>query len=160
MDDHDQSVIRYAVRSCEMIAALAFLRAKGLMISAMDADLRNLLHRVAKWREVEAIWKRMAFDYERYLLSPDKNQRMPSEIAYEVNSSAVCLYLRHLESTERRTRDTSKAQASQVAKRPTSSTKPHIARRIGLKSRAARQNARSLHLSNKHVAALNPVYLH
>ena len=84
MDDYGQSVIHYAVRSSEMIAALAFLRAKGLKMSAIDADLNNVLHHAAEWRELEAIGKLMVFDRERYLLSPDKNGRMPSEITYQV----------------------------------------------------------------------------
>ena len=84
MDAYGQSVIHYAVRSSRMIAALAFLRARGLKMSAMDADLQNVLHHAAKWRELEVIGKLMAFDHERYLLSPDKNGRMPSEITYQV----------------------------------------------------------------------------
>ena len=109
MDAYGQSVIHYTVRSSRMIAALAFLRAKGLKMCAINTNLQNVLHHAAKRREVEAIGKLMAFDHERYLLSPDKNWRMPSEIAYQVNTSTVYLFLQHLESTERRTGDTSKA---------------------------------------------------
>ena len=67
----------------------------------MDASLQNVLHHAAKWRELDAIGKRMAFDHEICLLSPDKNGRVPSEIAYTINP--------HLESIERRTGDTSMA---------------------------------------------------
>lgn len=67
-----------------MIAALAFLRAKGLKMSALDAELQDVLHHAMKWREMKAIWKLMAFDYERHFLSPDKNGQMPSEIIYQV----------------------------------------------------------------------------
>ena len=48
MDAYGQSVIHYAVRSSRMVASLAFLRAKGLKMSAMDADLQNVLHHAAR----------------------------------------------------------------------------------------------------------------
>ena len=62
MNGYRQSVIHYAVRNSRMIAALAFLRAKGLKMSAMDADLQNVLHHAAKWRELKAIGKLIAFE--------------------------------------------------------------------------------------------------
>ena len=96
MDDYGQSVIHFAVSSSRMIAALAFLRAKVLKMFAMDASIRNVLHHATKWRELEASGKRMAFDHERCLLSPDKNGRMPSEIAYTIDPNTVYLHLRHL----------------------------------------------------------------
>lgn len=159
LDEHGQSVIHYAVRSSRMISVLELLRAKGLKMSAVDADLQNVLHHAAKWRDLEAIEKLMAFEKDRYFLSPDKNGQMPSEIAYKANSSAVYLYLHRLESTENRTGDSSKAQTSQVAREPISSAKSQIARRIGLRAQMALQNARSLPLSKKYIAALNLVCL-
>ena len=44
LNDYGQSVIHYAVRSSRMIAALAFLHAKGLKMSAMDAEFQNVLY--------------------------------------------------------------------------------------------------------------------
>ena len=154
LDDHGRSVMHYTVRSSRMIATLELLRAKELDVSAVDACLQNVLHHAAKWRELEAIDKLMGFQHERSLLSPDNKGQMPSEIAYQVKSSAVYLYLQRLESTQGRTRDTTKAHVSRVTKKSILPATSHIARRIGLGAPTVLPNTRRLHSLHRLVVAL------
>lgn len=155
LDDDGQTVVHYAVRSSRMNATLEMLRAKGLNVFAMDARLRNVLHHAAKWRELEVIEKLMGLlEHERGLLLPDENGQMPSDIAYRVNSSAVYLYLQRLESTDRHTRDITKAQISKGSKRSISPSTSHNTRRISLRAPTVLQNARSLQLLKRLSTAL------
>ena len=131
-DNNGQSAIHYATRSSRMIATLEILRAVGLNVSTTDSQFQNVLHHAARWRDLEAIEKLMAFQHETCLLSLDKNGHMPSEIAYQAHSSAVYLYMQHLESTRRGTSGITKAQDSRLSAKSILPTAFRTARRAGL----------------------------
>lgn len=99
-DHHGHTAVHHAVRSSRMMAVLDLLFAKGAQMDATDSNAQNVLHHAAKWQPLEIIKELVALDNQRVLLSPDENGLMPSDCAYDWNSSAVYLYLQRLESTE------------------------------------------------------------
>lgn len=159
IDNQSLSVIHYAVRSSRMVAVLELLRAKGLNMSTMDADLQNVLHHAARWQRLEVIEKLIALEDERLFLRPDKSGLMPSEIAYKFNSSAVYLYLQHLESTRRHTKETGKAQISQGPEGHNPTTISYSVQRIAFGARIARRCARFLHSCKKSIGVSTLVCL-
>lgn len=79
VDNDGCTILHYAVRSRQVVV-LELLLNRGVDINVTDRSARNVMHHVARWRNVEALRKLNAVTGSRSLLTPDKNGRFPYQM--------------------------------------------------------------------------------
>lgn len=96
-DIEGRSALHYSVQSRRAGPIIDLLLAKGGKLHAKDCSFRTVVHHAARSENLEAAKKVLALgDYET-LLSPDKDGKMPSDLACGQKASALHDFLAGLE---------------------------------------------------------------
>ena len=96
--DHEgRTALHYAVQS-KRVETIDLLLARGGNLHAKDNSFQTVLHCAAWWENLQAAQKLVALDDSKFLLSPDKNGTMPSQLARGPKATALREFLANIES--------------------------------------------------------------
>ena len=85
--------LHYAVQSSRAPKTIELLMANGCSAHAVDNIGQTALHWAATWSNLEAAKKLISLGCDQFLLSPDKNGRLPSELLSKAKEPAFHEFL-------------------------------------------------------------------